>query len=217
MSNQHRTGHPVGLQTNPLDDNTISLIVSAACDANPLPPHGGLFDDVDFVVAEFDHCYNVAHRNSGEWVWASTVFTGNPTLPASAPRHQLYRVRLFGAQTELVVVAASDRGEFTGFRHTLAAADQLPPSLRPRERTYLLIDAPNAQLRTREGFTLITHPSGQSVTIPFAFDAARTPLGHTREHMSADPDTGAVSVAAVTWTGFSDGPLQSANLVEEPS
>jgi hypothetical protein len=216
MSGPQRIGQPVGLQTQPLDGDTVDLIVSAACAARPLPSGNEFLDGVEFAVAEFDHCYNVAHRCTGEWVWSSTVFTGNPTMPASAPSHQLHRVRLFGAQTDVVVVADDALG-FTGFRHTLAAGDDVPLPWRPRERSYLLIDSARAALRIRDGFTLIVHPSGQSVTVPFAFDAACTPLGHTREHMSVDPDTGAVSVAAVTWTGFSDGPLVSADSVQEPS
>ena len=216
MTDHQRTGQPVGLQTQPLDGDSIDLIVSAGCAARPLPSGCEVLDGVEFAVAEFDHCYNVAHRRTGEWVWASTVFTGNPTLPASAPNHQLYRVRLFGPQAEILVVA-DDPLRFHGFRHTLAVADDVPRLWRPRERTYLLIDSARATLRIRDGFTLIVHPSGQSVTVPFAFDAACTPLGHTREHIAVDPDTGAVSVAAVTWTGFSDGPPVSADSVQEPS
>ena len=91
----------------------------------PLPSGSEFLDGVEFAIAEFDHCYNVAHRCTGEWVWASTVFTGNPTMPASAPSHQLHRVRLFGAQTDVVVIADDALG-FSGFRHTLAAADDVP-------------------------------------------------------------------------------------------
>lgn len=198
----YATERPAGLTTIRLDADQAIGIAEAASSATPPP----IVDaEVTFAVAEFDHCYNVAHCAAGEWVWASTILRRSATMPASAPVHQLNRVRLFGAHTEIIVHANED-GQFAGFQHTLAAdAQHQQPSLQPRERTYLLIGTPSTRLQYQDGFTVIHHPSGQVAVIPFAFAPDRTPLGGTREHFTADPETGAVRVAAVTWTGFSNG------------
>ena len=213
MTEQRVLSPPAGLTSSPLADALVEDLVAAACTAG----HIGLDDvgDVRYAIAEFDHCYNVARRASGQWIWASTVFTQSSTLPSSAPRHQLYRIRLFGPHTELTV-AADSAGGFIGFEHHgITDISAVPAHLWPRERSYLLIESPQCRLRHRDGFTLIEHPSGQSTVIPYAFDTTRTPLGHTREHFTADPATGAVSVAAVTWTGFSDGPTLSDDAEQE--
>ena len=196
------TDRPAGLITNRLDaDQAIGIAEAASSATPPAVTVAG----VKFAVAEFDHCYNVAHCATGEWVWASTVLHRSSTMPASAPLHQLNRVRLFGAHTEIIVYAG-DELSFNGFQHTLADdAQGLPPFLQPRTRTYLLIGTPSTRLQCQDGFSIIHHPSGQVVVIPFEFDTDRTPFGGTREHFTADPVTGAVRVAAVTWTGFSNG------------
>lgn len=193
---------PAGLATDRLVADQAIGIAEASSSATPPPVVDA---GVKFAVAEFDHCYNVAHCVAGEWVWASTVLRRSASMPASAPLHQLNRVRLFGAHTE-IIVHANEEGHFAGFQHTLAAdAQDVPPFLQPRARAYLLIGSPSTRLQCQDGFSVIDHPSGQVAVIPFEFDQECTPLGGTREHFTADPVTGAVRVAAVTWTGFSNG------------
>jgi hypothetical protein len=193
-----------GLTCTPLTPDQIAQLVTAACSQRDLDTAA---DDplLHYAVAEFDHCYDVAHRAAGHWSWASTLptLTDAPGIgPGVAPAHQLIRLRIFGPDCEWVITSA-DGAAFTGARLTPDPAPQ-PAALQPRARHYLLADSPSARYRRSGGFTRITQRSGQTLVVPFDADPAATPLGHTREYFSAHPDTGAVTVTAVTSTGYSN-------------
>ncbi len=197
-----------GLVTSPAEAGLVEQVVAAVIATAPAIPMVGA--EVEYLIAEYEHGYDTARQVDGVWRWASTVpeFTGRQGHPAPGPRHGLDRVRLFGADSELVVWR-TDTG-FAGCWSRTDPAEPEYPWLEPRNRTYLLCDTPGARRDRAAGFTRIRQLSGRFIVHPFEFSDHGIPRGHTREFFGTAPDTGAVFVAAVTWTGYSDPPVPAA-------
>ncbi|NCL75524.1 hypothetical protein [Rhodococcus sp. YH1] len=193
-----------GLLTAPADTGLVDeIVVAVTATAATISSVGA---EVEYLIAEYEHGYDTARQLDGIWRWASAVseFAGRPGHPTPGPRHGLDRVRLFGADSELVVWRTAHG--FAGCWSRTDPEETTHPWLEPRSRTYLLCDIPGARRDRAAGFTRIRQLSGQFTVHPFEFSDRGTPLGHTREFFSTDPGTGAVFVAAVTWTGYSDVP-----------
>ncbi|WP_328435364.1 hypothetical protein [Nocardia puris] len=195
----HDAPSPAGLTILPADEELVAEVVEAVTGATDLPHSLG--PRTEYLFAAYSHGYDVARRGDAGWSWGSSVFGHDgPGHPKPGAAEQLERVRVFGTDDELVIARIGDR--WRGWWHHHEQEPAIGP-LAPRPRSYLV--TVGRGLHHRGGFTRIEHGSGQFSVLPYPF-ARRRGYAHTREYFAADRRTGAVRVAAVTWTGYGTVP-----------
>lgn len=192
---------PHGLAITELSTETARQLVDLATGT----PSGDLPETVahlDYAFAAYLHGYDIAVRDESGWTWASSVLAGSgPGVPRNGPPDGLERLRFYGGTGEIVI--ARQGSGWRAWQLVPTAADRTGP-VRPRPRSFLVATA--STVRARFGpFTRLTHDSGQVTVVPAVFTG---PLGYAEatEYFTTDPATGAVRVAAVVWTGYSDQP-----------
>ncbi|WP_405180949.1 CRISPR-associated protein Csx19 [Nocardia sp. NBC_01377] len=194
MSEEH--GHPNGLAIRAADPGEVSAVLAAVTGTDPVVPVTGT--GARYLFAAYQHGYDIAYLDGARWQWGSHAYHG-AGRPASGPEHGLEQVRIYGRDTELLITRLGQ--DWHGSWRTPTPQPTEHAWLRSRQRSYLV--STGKAVTHERGFTRVEHGSGQFAVLPYRFAPGRHGYAQTREYFAADPETGAVRVAAVTWTGYS--------------